>query len=239
MRRILIAAILALTVPMPAIARGPAIPESAKQYGRDMAVTMAKAGPVALEPIYDEGLAIVADPHLNLDDYDEPTFQKLRKIMVGFFLARSDEGNLIFPQWDAFLRLAREKGTKADQAFFAAQGLTYPDKDQWPAYIEAQTDYSGCTILDGKTLTRSYGVWVKFQNRYPNQYQKDSQDERKFIEDRLDESVCVCGEEPDASKEFESILKTYPGTPIATEVKLLVDSLRDGTSDIRFRCLSG
>jgi hypothetical protein len=230
--------VLMLCVPMPAMAGGPVVPESAKQYGQDLAAVMAKPGPVALEPIYDEGLAIAADPHLNLDDFDEPTFQKLRKIMVGFFLARSDEGDLIIPKWDFFLRLARQKGTKADQAFFAAEGKTYPDKDQWPAYIEAQTDYSGCTILDGKTLTRIYGVWTKFQASYPNQYQTDSQEERKSIEDRF-EYVCVCGEEPNASKEFVTILKTYPGTPLATKVKLLVDSLRDGTSDIKFSCLSG
>jgi hypothetical protein len=233
--------VLMLGVPMPAMAGGPAVPESAKRYGRDLAAIMTKPGPVALEPIYDEGLAVEEAYLAKLSDFDEPTFHKLEHIMIGFSLAQSDEGDQFYPQWDVFLDLARKKGTKADLAFFAAKGQTYPNKDDWPwpAYIDQQTDDTGCTILDGKTLTGVYGVWIKFQASYPNQYKKDSQEERAAIEDEVNAEACVCGEEPNASKEFATILKTYPGTPLATKAKLLVDSLRDGTSDIRFSCLSG
>ncbi len=142
------------------------VPEGVERYARDMDAVMKSSGPVSLEPAFGDGIAAAkALERDQLERLDESTYANVRAAMVGFVLIR-EEVIAAVPDADFFLKLARERGTSIDRAFFEARKKTYPDP-LWPAHLEPRTDFSGCTVFDGRTLTGIYGVWTAFQEAYP------------------------------------------------------------------------
>jgi len=199
-----------------------------------MAVAMKRPGPIALEPVLEKGLAAARDlEHGQLERLDEPAYRKVQSTMVGFFVSR-EEVVVAAPDADFYLKLARAKGTAVDRAFFEAYKETYPD-GVWPAYIRAQTDYSGCRVFDGKTLTGLYGAWTAFQKSYPGQYGEAAQKELAGIEEAL-ESTCACGGEDGVRKELEAFVKAFPGSPVAAKAAARLQTIENHTSGIRFHC---
>src|ERR1035438_8389170 len=145
------------------------VPETVARYARDLDRVRKHPGTVSLEPVFSEGLAAAAAlEHGQLEQLDKPTYQKIQVMMAGFYISR-EEVVLAIPDAGFFLKLAKERGTRIDQAFFETERKTYPD-GAWPAYTNQQTDYSGCTVHDGKTLTGLYGNWAAFQKSYPGHY---------------------------------------------------------------------
>jgi len=212
------------------------VPEAVEHYARDIDAVMESAGPVSLEPVFEEGISAANILRDQLERFDAPTYRKVQSMMVGFAVGR-EEVVVASPLADFFLKLARAKGTSIDRAFFEALKKTYPNAI-WPAYVEQQTDYSGCTIFDGKTLTELYGAWIAFQKSHPDQYREAARRELAGIEGALG-STCACGGEAGVKKEFEGLLKAYPGSPVAAQVASRLQTVNNHTSTIRFYCLSG
>lgn len=210
------------------------IPEAVESYRRELNAAMKSPGPVALDPVFEKGIsAAVGLEGGQLERLDEPTYQKVRSAMAGFVVGR-EEIIVAVPDADFFLKLAREKGTAADRAFFEAYKETYR-AGIWPAYVNAQTDWGGCRDFDGGTLTRLYGVWMTFQTACPGQYRAAAQRELRKIEAAL-ESTCACGGEDGVRKELEKFLETFPGLPMAARVAARLQAVNSRTSDIRFTC---
>jgi hypothetical protein len=140
------------------------------------------------------------------------------------------------PDASFFVKLAHEKGTKVDQAFFEVLKKTYPDPHSWaPAYIEPKTDWGGCTVFDGKTLSATYGTWIVFQKAYPGRYQVGVRKELALIQSAL-ESECVCGGEDEYRRELQNFIKNYPGSPFKSGVASRLKAVNNHTSKIRFHC---
>jgi hypothetical protein len=210
------------------------VPPGVDRYARDMDAVMRSSGPISLEPVFEVGMsAAAALERGQLERFDEPTYQKVQSMMVGFIVGRV-EVVVADPLADFFLKLARERGTNVDRAFFEAQKKTYPD-GYWPAYLQQVTDYSGCTIFDGKTLTEIWGTWTTFQKSYPDRYREATQKELARVEEEL-VSNCACGGEDGVRKELESFLKAYPNSATAAKVASHLEAVKNGTSGIRFRC---
>jgi hypothetical protein len=210
------------------------VPPGVERYARDMDTVMKSPGPISLEPVFEEGMtAAKALETDQLERFDEPTYQKVQSLMVGFFLRRV-EVVVAAPDPDFFLKLAREKGTSVDRAFFEAQKRTYL-KGHWHAYLQQVTDYSGCTIFDGKTLTEIWGTWTAFQKSYPGRYREDTQKELTNVEEQL-VGNCACGGADGVQKELENFLKAYPDSPLAAKVAAHLQAVKNGTSGVRFNC---
>ena len=72
---------------------------------------------------------------------------------------------VVRPSVDYFKSLARKQGTKADRAFFDIYSRTEPDGNgPFPAYIQQQTDETGCTRFDGKLMVDLYRGWMTLPN---------------------------------------------------------------------------
>jgi hypothetical protein len=210
------------------------IPPGVERYARDMDALVKSSGPISLEPVFEEGMSAAnALKRDQLERFDEPTYQKVRSMMVGFLLGRV-EVVVADPRADFFLKLARERGTSVDLAFFEAQKRTYPES-YWPAYREPVTDYSGCTVFDGKTLTEIWGAWIAFQTSYPDRYREATQKELAKTEEDL-VGNCACGGEDGVRKELENFLRAYPSSPIAAKVASHLQAVKDRTSGMRFYC---
>jgi hypothetical protein len=154
-------------------------------------------------------------------------------MMVGFALSR-EETVRATPIPDFFWRLARDKGTGADRAFFSILKRTYPDTS-FPAYYGPQTDYGGCVLFDGNTLTTLYGAWVGFQRLYPERYTRAVTQELAAIEQALS-STCACGGKDGVLRELELFSTEFPDSAIAGQLAPRIASLRSGTAAVRFNC---
>jgi hypothetical protein len=213
------------------------VPPGFERYARDMDAVLKSSGPISLEPVFEVGTS--AAKALELDQlvrFDEPTYQKVQSMMVGFLVGR-EEVIVAEPLADFFLKLARERGTSVDRAFFEAQKRTYPD-GYWPVYNQRLGDFSGCTIFDGKTLTEAWGAWIAFQTSYPERYREATQKELAKIEEEL-LGNCACGGAAGVQKELEDFVKAYPNSPLAAKVASHLQAVENGASGIRFNCIPG
>ena len=212
------------------------VPEGVERYARDMNAAMSSSGPVSLEKAFEEGVsAAEALEHGQLHRLDEPTFQKVKRLMIGFWVNRVERISAD-PDPSFFVKLAHEKGTQVDQSFFEVLMKTYPDSKSWaPVYIEPKTDWGGCYVFDGKTLSGTYGLWTSFQKAYPRIFRGAVRKELALIQSAL-ESECVCGGEDEYRRELQSFLKTYPNSPFASGVASRLDAVNKKTFKIRFHC---
>lgn len=210
------------------------IPQDVARYARDIEMVVKRSGPVSLEPVFKEGIS-AADALTGgeLERLDKQTYQKVRGMMVGFTISR-EEAVIAVPIADFFLKLAAERGTSVDRTFFGTLKKTYPD-GAWPTYIQAQTDYGGCTVFGGRTLTDVYGAWIAFQGAHPGRYKETTEKELARVGRAL-ESTCACGGEDGVRGELETFLNTYPTSPLATGIAARLEALRNHTSGIRFNC---
>jgi hypothetical protein len=210
------------------------VPESVERYARDINAAISSSGPLSLEKAFEEGLsAAEALEHGQLDRLDEPTFQKVKRLMIGFWVNRMEVISAD-PDPSIFVQLAHEKGTKVDQSFFEVLMKTYPDPKSWaPVYIEPKTDWGGCTVFEGKTLSGTYGWWTSFQKAYPSSYRVAVQKELTLIQSAL-ESECVCGGEDEYLKELQIFVKTYPTSPFVPGVVSRLEAVKKKTFKIRF-----
>jgi hypothetical protein len=213
------------------------VPAGVERYARDVDAVMKNRGPISLEPVFDAGMSSAKALEIDqLERFDEQTYKKVQSMMVGFLVGRV-EVIVARPHADFFLKLARERGTSVDRAFFEAYKKTYPD-GFWPAYVQQLTDYSGCTIFDGKTPTEIWGAWTAFQKSYPDRYREAARTELAKVEERL-VGNCACGGADGVRKELENFLKAYPNSPIAAKVASHLQAVKNGTSGIRFNCIPG
>src|SRR5438552_9843119 len=113
------------------------------------AIKSAETGRGAIEAAY-SALASVREALMRvrngrdtvLEGISDEEFTRLQRELPGVLVNR-EEIVFIKPDVDYFSKLAAARGDAADRAFFSALKQTYPDS-VWPAYVEQQTDYSGC-----------------------------------------------------------------------------------------------
>ncbi len=213
-----------------------AVPEAVLHYDQSIEAVARSSGVASVEPSFEEAIAAAeALESGQLDQFDDATYRKVQELMVGFWVTRVEVVRAA-PNPDFFLKLAREKGTSVDQAFFEALKRTYP-KDAWPAYKKALTDYGGCTVFDDETLTELYDLWLAFWSSHPERYRRSVRRELTRIEEAL-LSTCACGGEAGLRKTLSGFLAAHPKSRIAPSVMTRLDAVRNGTSEMRFHCVA-
>jgi hypothetical protein len=214
-----------------------AVPESVERYARAINAAMNGSKSVSLEKAFEEGISVAEDLEKNLlERLDESTYQKVQHMMLGFWVNRI-EVIVVNPDPGFFLHWARKNGTKADQAFFKALQETYPEPKSWvPVYKTQVTDYSACTLFNGKTLTETYKRWIAFQDAYPGRYPVGARKEIARIEESL-ESDCACGGEDEYRRELQNFIKTNPSSRFASGMAARLEEIEKHTSKIRFHCM--
>lgn len=121
--------------------------------------------------------------------------------------------------------------------FFSLLNEIKPDS-VWAAYIEQQTDFTGCTIYGNGMLTRLYGKALKYKKAYPKVFTKHIDDEISEILQAFSESSCACGSTNGVQKEFRLFIKSFPRDKNTPDIrKNLKDIIKRG--DFRFNCKSG
>ena len=122
--------------------------------------------------------------------------------------------------------------------FFAALKATYPES-VWPAYVEQQTDYAGCTRFGSMSLVETYRVWSEFQRKYPDRYRAAANDEASAVLRELTVSTCACGDAGAIERELDQFLRAFPASAARARVEERLQALRGRRSDIRTSCIAG
>ncbi|MEP6903212.1 MAG: hypothetical protein ABJA66_15795 [Actinomycetota bacterium] len=171
-----------------------------------------------------------------LEALSETDYALLEKKMKGFTVNR-DEIVYINPDLKFFAELSKTHGTNADIAFFALMRQIKPE-NVWAAYIEPQTDYSGCTIYGKGLLTNLYGRAVQFKKNYPKAYTSDIAEEINKILEEFPVSRCACGNRESVLKEYRLFIKKFPKDKNTPQIKKRL-TIIEKKKDFRFNCQSG
>jgi hypothetical protein len=179
---------------------------------------------------------IVGEKLVEMEALSETDYSLLEKKMKGFTVNR-DEILFINPDLKFFAELSKTNGTAADIAFFSLMLQIRPE-NVWAAYIEQQTDYSGCTIYGNGLLTRLYGRALQFKKSYPKVYVTEIADEINKILEEFPESGCACGNRASVLREYRLFIKTFPTDKNTAKIRKRLTKI-EKSKEFRFNCESG
>lgn len=207
----------------------------ADQYSSALTKYQSQNNRSSVEPLLRKG-NLVAEKLDEMEDLSASDYARLEKSMKGFVVNR-DEVVFVQPDVKFFSDLSRKHGTAADIAFFDLLKKIRPDS-VWAAYIEQQTDYSGCTIYGDGSLTKLYGRALQFRKSYPKAFVIEIKREINDILEAFSVSSCACGKIEGVLKEFRLFIKTFPKDKNTPEIKKNLVKIKK-RGDFRFNCHSG
>ncbi|WP_164017550.1 hypothetical protein [Pyxidicoccus trucidator] len=151
------------------------------------------------------------------------------------FVVSEEEALRWSPEPRFFLELAKRRGTEVDQEFFSLLGRTFYRDGALRVYAVP----SGCYVFDHPELEPLYRNWTRFWATYPRAYSRVVDLEVAALEDVVARSTCACGDRESVEAGLERFLKSFPRSPVAPQVRVRLEQVRAGTSDVRFRCQPG
>lgn len=179
---------------------------------------------------------LVAEKLDEMEGLSESDYALLEKKMKGFTVNRDE---ILFINLDSkfFAALSKTHGTPADNAFFSLMRQIRPE-NVWAAYLEPQTDYSGCTIYGNGLLTRLYGKALYFKKSYPKSYVSDINEEIDKILEEFPEAGCACGNRESVLREYRLFIKTFPTDKNTPTIRKRLAKI-EKSKEFRFNCQSG
>jgi len=220
---------------LPIYAQNKTILELADQYSSTLKNFQAWKRGSSVEQVIRKGDA-VAKKYDELESLSDTEYALLEKKMKGYFINRI-EVLIIRPDVKFFINLSKRFGTRADVAFFVLLRMIRPDSI-WPAYIEQQTDVTGCTIYGKGLFAQLYGQTTKFRSVYPKAYVLNIKDEIEEMVENFVAGTCACGSKADVQKELRLFVRTFPRDENTPGVKTKLKRLSN-KGDFRFNCHSG
>jgi hypothetical protein len=222
-----------------ASAAGVEIPPSVNAYASALTDLHNARGKRPIEPVFEAGMQASPQVQAILPDLSESQYQQVQRQMQGFIVVR-EAVIVVRPSVDYFKVLARKQGTKADRAFFDIYARTEPDGNgPFPAYIQQQTDESGCTRFDGKLMVDLYRGWMTFRTTYPDDYASEAQGEIDSLETELLSGICTCENAEKTAAGLQAFVKAFPDLPITPKIKTRIAKIHSGKSSFRFNCHAG
>jgi hypothetical protein len=216
-------------------AQGPSILHVAKKYSTALRNVENGRSRETIESLFRKGKQ-VSDKLDEMENLGENDYTRLQTLMRGYTINR-EEVLFIEPDSKFFDGLSRRFGTAKDVRFFGLRRLIKPD-DAWAAYIEQQTDVTGCTIYGNRSLTSLYGRAVSYRRAYPNAYSGPIQG---FLEDILlqfSDDICSCGSSDGVLREFRLFVKRYARDKHTPGIRQRLNNLDDGKG-VRINCQTG
>ena len=215
------------------------IPPEVESYAAALDALQQSGGKERIEPVFEAGMQAGPSLQAVLPELSDSQFQQVQHQMQGFVIARH-ETTFVRPSVGYFKKLARKIGTKSDRAFFDIYERTEPDANgPSPAYIQQQTDESGCTRFDGKMLTDLYRGWITFRTAYADDYAPEAQGEIDSIETELSSGICSCDDAKPTAAGLQRFVDAFPDLPITPKIKTRIAQIHSGKSSFRFNCHAG
>ena len=217
------------------------IPSALEAYATAVDDLLESRGKQPIEPVFEAGMKAAPQVQAILPDLSEEQYQQVQREMKGFIVVRGEhQTTIVRPSVDYFRSLARKQGTKADRDFFANYQRTEPDGNgPFPAYIQQQTDESGCTRFGGKLMVDLYRAWLTFRTTYPDAYATEAQGEIDSLESELRSGICACEDAGKTTAGLQAFVDAFPDLPITPKIRSRIAQIRSGKSSFRFNCRAG
>jgi hypothetical protein len=207
----------------------------ADEYSLALAKFQRQNSKLSLENLFRKGQD-VSEKWDELEDLSEADYARIEKKMKGFVINR-EEIIYIEPDLKFYAQLAKTRGEKSDIAFFNLMLQIKPDY-VWAAYIEQQTDVTGCTRYGGGLLTRLYGKALQFKRTYPKAYKTEIDEEIDKIVSEFNDNICACGDRASVLREFRLFIKTFPRDKLTPKIKNYLKTV-EAQKEFRYDCQSG
>ncbi|HEX8737202.1 MAG TPA: hypothetical protein VF721_17855 [Pyrinomonadaceae bacterium] len=224
-----------IVAPVNVYAQNKSILKLADEYALALRKYRAQKSRASVADVMRMGKAVAGDIS-QIEDLSDAEYALFKKKMQGFVVNR-EEILVIEPDLDFFARLSATRGTKVDAAFFALMRQIKPGS-VFPAYIEMQTDVTGCTIYGNGAMTGLYGKALRFKKTYPNEYAGEVNEEINKIIEELTTETCACSSRASVEKEFRAFIKAFPKDKNTPAIKKRLANLK-GNKEFRFYCQSG
>lgn len=225
---------LALLV-MPTFGQNRLILNLADRYSSALRKFQKQGKHVSIENVFRKGKTL-SDKQQELEVLDDNEYSRFERKMKGFLVNRQ-EVVFIEPDLKFFEKQSRRYGLSSDVAFFKLMQRIKPNS-VWAAYIEQQTDYSGCTKYGSGLLTRLYGDLLHFKKAYPNRYVADINNEIEGIITEFSVGGCSCGDLESVLKEFRFFIRSYPRDRNTPKIRRNLTQIKKHR-DFRPNCHSG
>ena len=211
------------------------IPASVQTYASALDDLRTSRGKNPIEPVFEAGMNASPEVQAVLPDLSESQYQEVQRQMQGFIVVR-EALIVVRPSVDYFKSLARKQGTKADRAFFEIYSRTEPDGNgPFPAYIQQQTDESGCTRFDGKLMVDLYRGWMTFRTTIPT----TTPPRRKAKSTASSRNCCQASAPattPTRPRQDCRHSWTHSRAPDHTKNQNRIAQIKSGKSSFRFNC---
>jgi hypothetical protein len=207
----------------------------ANDYSIALSNYQKQTGRSSIESLLRKGM-LVDQQVSEIENLSVADYSSLEKMMKGFVVNR-EEILFVKPDLKFFAALAKVRGTNADIAYFSLMRQFRPEY-VWAAYIEQQTDYSGCTIYGNGVLTKLYGQALDFKKNYPKAYNAEVNEEIDGILERFDEKGCACGSRTGVLREFRLFIRTFPNDKHTPKIRKALAKI-ERSKGFRFNCESG
>lgn len=216
------------------------MPSALEAYATAIDDLLESRGKQPIGPVFEDGMKAAPQVQAILPDLSEAQYQQVQREMKGFIVVRGQhQTTVVRPSVDYFRNLARKQGTKADRDFFAIYQRTEPDGNgPFPAYIQQQTEETGCTRFDGRLMVDLYRGWLTFRTTYPDAYATEAQGETDSLESELLSGICACDDADQTAAGLQAFVDAFPDLPITPKIRNRIAQIRSGKSSFRFNCRS-
>ncbi len=160
--------------------------------------------------------------------------KRFERHLPGFHVGTAN-ALFVIPNSAWFLQLARERGNEVDRRFFELLFETFHGGVS-RTYVNALTDTTACYQLGSREFISIYRGWSRFKPSAPAAYLETVNEELQILEQALLQATCACGTREIVDAGFEAFLKTFPKSPVASQVRERLDKIHANTSGIIFQC---
>lgn len=207
------------------------------KYGQEVSRIEISAKTVSLGNLLQQGNAIAADLHPVVEQLSNADYEYVVQNMKGFVVHRTE---VIIIEMDSkfFTNLAEKIGEDQDRLYFNYIKKVKPN-GYWPVYMERQTDLGGCIKYGDGTLSRLYEEGPTILQKVDKYYRAELDKTISEIGSKFTTGSCACRDAQYVTKEFQEFIKINKDAPIIDKVKNRLESIKQGSSNIRFHCVGG
>lgn len=207
------------------------------EYGQEISRIEASAKTVSLEKLIQQGDAIAVELHRVIEQLSKADYEYVVKNMKGFIVNR-EEVIVTEPDSNYFSKLAQKVGTEQDRLYFGFVLKVTPE-GYWPVYLLRQTDLGGCTKYGDGVLSRLYKEGTVLLPKVGGYYRKQLDKMTDKMGREFTSGSCACGDFQSVMKEFQIFIETNPNEAIVDKVKERLQSIKQGSANVRFHCVGG
>lgn len=216
------------------------IPEEISPYAKAYRAVQTATEPQSIEPLYQLGEqakaaflagnseALIAEIMWG-DKGSRARFeQKMAQQVPGYSVLSGAESLHYDVDANAFLKLAEQHGTETDRDFFKLHEISFR-YGNWPAYIEPQTDITGCIKYGSSEYLDFYKNWNAFLKVHPQGYYATRA--KQYLSAFYVTHRCSCDSKEDTIHGLENLARISSDAQVKETIAVEIEKRRSSPAE--------